>query len=457
MFKIYILTLLRIARINSKLVGRRFITSGRNLHIGKSGRLWAPDRIVIKDNVYIGKYVYVECNLDIGHNSIIANHVKVCGRNDHDYSLIGVPVRFTSFKKHTSNEKVIIGDDVWIGLGAIIVGPVIIGDGAIIAAGSIVVKDIPPFTIYGGNPAVFIKNRFNSDTDAAKHVKAINMTDFNYSHKGLKFSSIVKRKDELRRANVISMDTTIVGLSSAVSSIMDRVNNSRPGYICVSNVHMCMETFDSPKFKHIVNNADMVIPDGRPIYWAQKLLGNKDAQQVRGLDIMNALCEKSDKSELKIGLYGGSSEEVLQTVIAKLKLQYSNIKIAYHYSPPFRPLTAEEDANVVADINNAGVDVLFVGIGCPKQEVWMAEHRSDLNCVMLGVGAAYDFVSGSKKHAPRCLQSIGLEWLFRLCCEPSRLWKRYLIHNPRFIYYFSKQIVKRKLFGKKLKSGNELI
>lgn len=244
---------------------------------------------------------------------------------------------------------------------------------------------------------------------------------------------------------VISMDVDVTNLSNALANVKVLANQNIGSYVCVSNVHMCMEVFDSADFESVVNNADLVIPDGRPLSWAQKLLGHKNAEQVRGQDIMNAICEQSGTKKLNIGLYGGSSDELLKQVITELKTSYPDINITFSYSPPFRPLTDEEDSDIVKQINDADVNVLFVGIGCPKQERWMAEHKEQLNCVMLGVGAAYDFIAGSKKHAPRWMQRVGLEWLFRLLSEPKRLWKRYLQQNPRFIYYFSKQLINHKL------------
>lgn len=256
-----------------------------------------------------------------------------------------------------------------------------------------------------------------------------------------------------RMASILSMNTLITNIDNTIVKIdnLKKSKLSSGSYVCVSNVHMCMETFDSLDFCEIVNSADLVIPDGRPIFWAQKLLGYKDAQQVRGQDIMNALCEKSNEGELNIGLYGGTSNEVLNQVIQSLTQIYPNISIVYSYSPPFRALTEYEDTQIIKDINLAEVDVLFVGIGCPKQEHWMAEHKESLSCVMLGVGAAFDFISGSKKHAPRWMQKAGLEWLFRLVSEPKRLWKRYLKQNPRFIYYFSIQLFKTKFSKNRLK------
>ncbi|GGK77472.1 WecB/TagA/CpsF family glycosyltransferase [Amphritea balenae] len=247
------------------------------------------------------------------------------------------------------------------------------------------------------------------------------------------------------RRTIINMDVDVVNIQKSIDRVLGLAQSDRGAYVCVSNVHMCMEVFDSSEFRSVVNDADLIIPDGRPISWAQFFLGSSVARQVRGQDIMNELCRLSSEKSIRIGLYGGANNDVLEEVKAALSMSYPGIEIVYSYSPPFRSLTTEEDNAVVDEINMTGVDVLFVGIGCPKQERWMAEHKDRLNCVMLGVGAAYDFISGSKKHAPRWMQRIGLEWLFRLFSEPKRLWKRYLIQNPRFIYYFLQQW----LFGKK--------
>lgn len=254
---------------------------------------------------------------------------------------------------------------------------------------------------------------------------------------------------------VISMVVDVTNISDALGRIEQLARAQKGTYVCVSNVHMCMEVFDSPDFESVVNNADLVIPDGRPLSWAQKLLGHSKAEQVRGQDIMNAICQQSGTKNLNIGLYGGSSDELLLQVVTTLKTSYPDIKIPFSYSPPFRPLTDEEDQGIIRKINDSNVNVLFVGIGCPKQERWMAEHKDSLNCVMLGVGAAYDFIAGSKKHAPRWMQRVGLEWLFRLCSEPQRLWKRYLQQNPRFIYYFTKQLINHKFGRKKITKGND--
>lgn len=248
------------------------------------------------------------------------------------------------------------------------------------------------------------------------------------------------------RQRVVSIDVDVLDLYLALELIFKLIKNKRSSYICLSNVHMCMEAFDMKEFRDVVNNSDLVLADGKPLSIAQRVLGNKNASQIRGQDIMNAICSNSGKKNFNVGFYGGNSNELLANVVQKLQNIYPDINITFTYSPPFRPLTVDEDNDVVKLINRSEIDVLFVGIGCPKQEIWMAQHKEKLNCVMLGVGAAFDFLAGSKKHAPVWMQKSGLEWLFRLASEPKRLWKRYLKQNPRFIYYFLQQWLLGKKF-----------
>ncbi|NOY62918.1 MAG: WecB/TagA/CpsF family glycosyltransferase [Gammaproteobacteria bacterium] len=239
------------------------------------------------------------------------------------------------------------------------------------------------------------------------------------------------------------MRTHILSLDDSASRVKDFISSSNGRYVCVSNVHMCMEAFDDSHFREIVNSADLTIPDGMPLTWAQKLLGHKEAKQVRGYDLTLALCQMAAKENIPVGFFG-ATPELLRTLGSALCDKYPGLNIAYSVSPPFRKITAEEDQQHTADINASGVKILFVGLGCPKQEWWMAEHREALHCTMLGVGAAFDFIAGNKKKAPLWLQKIGLEWLFRLATEPKRLWKRYLKHNPRFIYYLILQLLGKK-------------
>ena len=244
-------------------------------------------------------------------------------------------------------------------------------------------------------------------------------------------------------AHILSMRVDIVNYYDACRLIFKAAHQNSGAYVCVSNVHMCMETFDDPGFKKVVNAADLVVPDGKPIVWSQILLGEKKASQVRGSDLLIKICKEAEKSDIPIGLYGGT-EASLQNFIAFLKIKFPKLNIPFAVSPPFRNLLREEDETYTKMINNSGIKILFIGIGCPKQEKWMAAHKDRLTCVMVGVGAAFDFFSGQKKHAPRWMQHTGLEWVFRLFSDPKRLWKRYLKHNPRFLYYFLKQLIKEK-------------
>lgn len=221
------------------------------------------------------------------------------------------------------------------------------------------------------------------------------------------------------------------------------------GYVCLANVHMCMEAIDDSSFRQVLQQAALVLADGRPIFWAQRLLGATEASQVRGFDLVLALCHEMQAKGLKLGLYGGQDQTLLLQLKIKLLQQCPDLNIAYAYAPPFRPLTPEEDQQQMMAIQTAGVDVLLVGLGCPKQEWWMAAHQQQIGAVMLGVGAAFDFIAGRKVHAPRWLQSLGLEWLFRLLSEPRRLTGRYLKHNPRFMLRFAAQYFKMKFSRQK--------
>lgn len=203
-------------------------------------------------------------------------------------------------------------------------------------------------------------------------------------------------------------------------------------FVCIANVHMLMEVFDSPIYKQVINSADLVTPDGVPLVWLLRMKGQKDQQRVYGPTLMLHLLEAAAREHVPVGFYG-SSPQVLESLIKRMQARYERLNVAFSYSPPFRAMNPEEDAESINQINQSGARILFVGLGCPNQEIWMAEHRGKVNPVMLGVGAAFDFLAGLKPQAPAWMQKIGLEWFYRLLSEPRRLWKRYLYHNPRFV------------------------
>jgi len=225
--------------------------------------------------------------------------------------------------------------------------------------------------------------------------------------------------------------------------------DGRSAYVCVATVHMIMEAFDSSAFQRVVNGADLVTSDGRPLVWALRSLGVRDATQVRGTDLTAHVVELAAREGIPIGLYGGTPD-LLETFARILERRYPGVRVVCRIAPPFRPLTPEEDETVTGEILSSGARLLFVGIGCPKQERWMEAHKERIPAVMLGVGAAFDFHTGRVRQAPGWMQVAGLEWLFRLLMDPRRLWKRYARHNPRFVVLFSLELLQGLLrFGKK--------
>lgn len=248
------------------------------------------------------------------------------------------------------------------------------------------------------------------------------------------------KTNSIRHEDVLKLPAAVTSLANVVSWVRQAVSGRTGRYVCVANVHMCMEAHDNPVYRQVVRNAGVVVPDGKPLVWGLRLLGERQACHIRGSDLMMRLCREAEKSGFRIGFYGGTPTSLagLEKIVERTN---PGLEISFSSSPPFRPLTQEEDEEYVRRINASKVDILFVGLGCPKQEKWMAAHQADVSCVMLGVGAAFDFYSGQKKPAPVFMQKAGLEWLFRFACEPRRLWKRYLKHNPRFVWYFFKQLL----------------
>jgi N-acetylglucosaminyldiphosphoundecaprenol N-acetyl-beta-D-mannosaminyltransferase len=244
----------------------------------------------------------------------------------------------------------------------------------------------------------------------------------------------------LEQRRILGMRVDATSYADAVSRILRWSREGLGRYVCVATVHMVMEGYDDPNFQRIVNEADLVTPDGMPLVWALRLLGVATATRVYGPDLLPAVCEEAERQGVPVGFHGGSPE-VLDRMIAEIHRRWPGLPIGYAWSPPFRPLTPAEDDEALARINESGARLVFVGLGCPKQERWMAEHRGRSSVVMVGVGAAFDFLSGAKQQAPRFLQRAGLEWFFRLLTEPARLWRRYLYHNPRYLGLFARQLV----------------
>jgi len=240
--------------------------------------------------------------------------------------------------------------------------------------------------------------------------------------------------------HIVAIRVDAVDLDAAARVISDWARHAESKYVCAANVHMAMEARDRPAFRAIVNGADLIVPDGMPLVWMLRLLGLRRATRVRGPDLMLALCREAEAARLPIGLYG-STEETLRDLAGALRERFPDLEIAYQHAPPFRPLTPEEDRAATREIRASGARILFVGLGCPKQEAWMAGHRDRLPLAQVGVGAAFDIHGGRLPACPKVLESAGLEWLFRLSQEPGRLWRRYARHNPRFVAACLRQLV----------------
>jgi N-acetylglucosaminyldiphosphoundecaprenol N-acetyl-beta-D-mannosaminyltransferase len=218
------------------------------------------------------------------------------------------------------------------------------------------------------------------------------------------------------------------------------------GYVCVSNVHTVMAAQEDEELRDALEGSTFNVPDGMPLVWALNLLGHSLEDRVYGPELMARASARAAETGLRFYLYGGRNQGALVQLALNLRTRYPGIRIVGGYSPPHRPLTADEEQQVAEEINATEADVVWVGIGVPKQEKWMARMRDQLDApVLIGVGAAFDFHAGLVPQAPPILQRIGLEWAYRLVQEPRRLWRRYLRYNPRFVLALARQVLGHRL------------
>lgn len=241
-------------------------------------------------------------------------------------------------------------------------------------------------------------------------------------------------------AKILNAFIDAVDWRSALERVSGWAARGESRYVCICNVHSVVTSRQEAGFASVVAGADMATPDGAPVAWMLRKLGFEGQQRINGPDLMWKYCELAASRGEAIFLYGGT-DETLAILQPRLLAAFPGLKIAGAISPPFRALTAEEDAADVAAINASGVGTVWVSLGCPKQEQWMAAHRGRVKAVMIGVGAAFDYHAGTIQRAPLWMQRNGLEWLHRLASEPGRLWKRYLVTNSLFILGAAKQLV----------------
>lgn len=245
------------------------------------------------------------------------------------------------------------------------------------------------------------------------------------------------------KINILGVNVCVTNLQETLINIIGNINELKGKYICVSNVHTIVMSYDDEHYKNIQNSSFMVLPDGKPLSLVSRLRGYSNAERVTGPDLMDQIFNIQGSNTYKHFFYG-STNETLDALKNELKASYPPLEISGMYSPPFRELTREEDKEIIEKINKLNPDFVWVGLGAPKQELWMYNHLDKINGLMIGVGAGFDYFAKNIKRAPRWMQKFSLEWLYRLIQDPKRLWKRYLVYNTRFILLVIKEIFSQK-------------
>ena len=245
---------------------------------------------------------------------------------------------------------------------------------------------------------------------------------------------------------VLGVPLALIDYEKTLDWIDATVAADERGYICVAAVHTVMACQEDDELRDAVLGSSMTVPDGQPLVWAMNALGHDLPSRVYGPELMARACERAARTGLRFYLYGGRNQGALVQLALNLRRRYPGLRIVGGYSPPFRTLTGEEEEAIVAEIDRSGADVVWCGIGVPKQEKWMARMRRRLQApVLIGVGAAFDFHAGLVPQAPDWMQRLGLEWAYRLAHEPRRLWKRYARYNPLFVQRFLRQYLRHRV------------
>jgi N-acetylglucosaminyldiphosphoundecaprenol N-acetyl-beta-D-mannosaminyltransferase len=242
---------------------------------------------------------------------------------------------------------------------------------------------------------------------------------------------------------VLGVPLALVDYDSALEWIDATVAARGRGYVCACNVHTVMASAEDAELRSALLGSSLNVPDGQPLVWAINALGHSLAGRVYGPELMARACARAAETGQRFYFYGGRNQGALVQLALNLRQRYPGVKIVGGYSPPHRPLTNDEQASVVREINGSRADVVWAGIGVPKQEKWMMRMRPLLDApVLIGVGAAFDFHAGLVPQAPAWIQDSGLEWAYRLAHEPRRLWRRYTRYNPRFLHAFARQLAR---------------
>ena len=256
-----------------------------------------------------------------------------------------------------------------------------------------------------------------------------------------------------RQGNISTMQKGLISINVNTGTYKNFVRrviemaDKESGYTCIANVHMLVEAYSDEAFAEIVNNADIITPDGMPLTWSLKLLHGIKQDRVAGMDLLPDILSAAEQKIIPVYFYGGT-QEMLDKIREYLPAHYPGLKIAGMYSPPFRELTELERVDVADSINSSGAKIVLVVLGCPKQEIWMSKMKNRVHATMVGVGGALPVMIGVQKRAPKWMQKSGLEWLFRLIKEPRRLFKRYAVTNSLFLYLLTKEFIRIKVFKK---------
>jgi N-acetylglucosaminyldiphosphoundecaprenol N-acetyl-beta-D-mannosaminyltransferase len=248
----------------------------------------------------------------------------------------------------------------------------------------------------------------------------------------------------LRDARVLGVRIHAMDWPTALKTIAAWASRRESRSVCICNVHSVVTASQQAEFGAVVAQADLATPDGAPVAWMLRRLGFPQQQRINGPDLMQRYCAWAPELGHSVYLLGGT-DHVLERLQRVLVEEHPGLHIAGACSPPFRALSAQEDAAIVAAINASGANVVWVGLGCPKQEMWMHAHRGRVHAVMIGVGAAFPYLAGITRRAPPWMQRCGLEWLHRLASEPRRLWRRYAVTNSYFIAGALRQLCRRLL------------
>lgn len=244
-----------------------------------------------------------------------------------------------------------------------------------------------------------------------------------------------------QRQDVIGAKIDVVYWGGAVATLLRWASARESRYVCACNVHSVVTAQRDERLAGAVRGADMVVPDGAPVAWLMRKSGVEAQQRVSGPDLMWRYFAAAAVYGETVFLLGGT-QDTLARLKARIEATFPRLRVVGTHSPPFRAMSAEEDAALVRMLNDSGATTIWVALGCPKQEIWMAEHRDRIHSVLVGVGAAFGFHAGTTRRAPAWMQRLSLEWLHRLLSEPRRLWRRYLTTNTLFLFAAARQLLR---------------